>query len=76
MFKNIKLYFQMKKLNRQMSYELLSKLYLFAANTDKYFEIIKKFSQEVSTTDSHEFTNKFIQALTQTVGDTAKKEKE
>lgn len=51
MFKKIKLYFQMKKLERQMKYELLSHLYLFVSEKEDFItmlhqlpEIIKKLS--------------------------------
>ena len=72
MIKKIKLYFTMKKLERQMKYELLSKLYLFVTEKDKYLNLLHELAQ----LPPEEMKEQFIQAMADLTRDLGVKETE
>lgn len=75
MFKKIKMYFAMKRLSRQMKYELLSKVYLMISEKENLFQLFSKLASEASTMDSKELMDKFISAMAELAHETAQKEK-
>ena len=60
MLSKIKLYFTMKKLNKQMKYELLSQLYLIIANKERYIQFIQ---QLVTDIDFNNFQEELIEKV-------------
>ena len=54
MFKKVKEYFEMKRLERQMKYALLSHLYLFVDEKDNYLRFFRSLVNEVDYTKFHE----------------------
>lgn len=57
MFKKIKLYFKMKKLERQMKYELLSHLYLFISEKEEFITMLHQLPEiinQLSNPDNEE----------------------
>ena len=47
MFKKIREYFEMKRLERQMKYALLSHLYLFVDEKDQYIRFFRTLVNEI-----------------------------
>ena len=54
MFKRIREYFEMKRLERQMRYALLSHLYLFVDEKDQYLKFFRSLATEVDYTKFHD----------------------
>lgn len=52
MFKKIKLYVQMKKLERQMKYELLSHLYLFVSKKEDFITMLHQLPEIINKLSS------------------------
>ena len=73
MFKNIREYFAMRKLERQMKYALLSHLYLFVDEKDNY---IKFFRTLVNEIDYQNFYNDLIERVAEKAHETAMNERE
>lgn len=73
MFKNIREYFAMRKLERQMKYALLSHLYLFVDEKDNY---IKFFRTLVNEIDYQNFYNDLISKVAEKAHETAMNERE
>lgn len=53
MFKRIKEYFEMKRLERQMKYALLSHLYLFVDEKDQYLTFFRNLVNNIDYTNFH-----------------------
>lgn len=74
MFKKIKMYFAMKKLARQMKYELLSAVYLVVSEKENIIEMLMRLASEASAMDSNELMDKFIGAVAVLAHETAQRE--
>ena len=53
MFKKIREYFEMKRLERQMKYALLSHLYLFVDEKDQYLNFFRNLVNNIDYTNFH-----------------------
>lgn len=73
MIKRIKLYFTMKKLERQMKYELLSHLYLFVSEKENYIKFLHSVVTEV---DYKNFHRDLINRIAELVHEDSKKDAE
>lgn len=63
MVKSIKMYFLMRKMERQMKYELLSKVYLILSEKGKYVDAFTKIVDGAAKMDSNELLDKFINSM-------------
>lgn len=70
MFKTIKTKIIMKKLERQMKFELLSELYTLISEKKKYLNLL----HELADTPQEDLKSAFISAIAGTIHDEAQKE--
>lgn len=64
--KKIITYFKMKRLERQMKYELLSHLYLFVSGKEDYITLFSKLAAEAAHSDSNELLEKLVRGMAET----------
>ena len=72
MFKKIREYFEMKRLERQMKYALLSHLYLFVDENDQYIRFFRTLVNEI---DYQNFYKDLIEKVAEKVDETAQLER-
>jgi hypothetical protein len=72
MFKKIREYFEMKRLERQMKYALLSHLYLFVDEKDQYIRFFRTLVNEI---DYHNFYSDLIEKVAEKAHETAQLER-
>lgn len=59
MIKRIKLYFNMKRTERQMKYEILAMAYSFIADKDKYLAVLREVAETSPSEMKSMFWEKF-----------------
>jgi len=72
MFKKIREYFEMKRLERQMKYALLSHLYLFVDEKDQYIRFFRTLVNEI---DYQNFYKDLIEKVAEKAHETAQLER-
>lgn len=73
MFKRIREYFEMRKLERQMKYALLSHLYLFVDEKDSYLKFFRSLTTEI---DYNSFQSDLVSKIAEFVHSEAVKMRE
>lgn len=73
MFKKIREYFEMKRLERQMKYALLSHLYLFVDEKDQYLTFFRNLVNNIDYTNFH---NDLVTKVAEFAHDEVVKERE
>ena len=73
MFKRIKEYFEMRKLERQMKYALLSHLYLFVDEKNSYIKFFRSLATEI---DYESFQSDLISKIAEFAHAEAQKQRE
>lgn len=73
MFKKMKEYRNMKKLERQMKFDLLSHLYFFVEERDQYLKFFRTLATEI---DYHAFQRDLVAKIAEFAHDEAVKQRE